>query len=276
MNMAGRVTLALAGAILAGTALSAQAADPTFFAPTRMTQATVDLYGGFSTFSFDDEKNPPSPFHIGGLGRANIPLQGMWNLQADVGFLATSVEGSSFSVGSAYLHFYNRTPTFAYGIFGGYTSFGSNLWQLGVEGQHYMGPWTFTGQAMVGLWGFDNNTGNILQLRGQATYDFTPFTSLSGDLAWTHLGGDFGGDGSITTLALTGMHRFAGSAFGIFAQGRVDFFNEEGSSFDGHSFTGLAGVRFYVDAPNGTNTSSRRTGPPWDVLPFVGFITGQS
>jgi hypothetical protein len=265
----GAATMLLAGPAVAGDLYF----PPTvpdggpFYATQPVVQAHVDLYGGVQWYSGEVSEDEHAGL-FGGAGRANLPIQNNWNIQADAqgSTLVYHDGGGTFSYPefAGYVHFYKRQPeSHALGVFvGGGSIFYVHTLTFGVEGQMYWPQFTLYGQASVSKLTVSDESAHAVQLRAEGQWYVTDNTMIVGDLIWTHLTED-SDTSNVLSVGVSAMHRFHGGPLAGFIKARWDHLSYE--SAIGNNFVVLGGVRVHADPPGSTLKSHRRTGPAMDV-----------
>jgi hypothetical protein len=162
-------------------------------------------------------------------------------------------------------HLYAQTPNYALGVFGGAgSSTPASLWQLGVEGQAYLGNLTAEGSVTytgLSVYSIDANLWNA-RLGGR--YYFTPDTKLALGVNYFSIegmgesGDAWGVDGSLE-------HRMTGTPWSGFV--KASYLDGEGAS----QTTALVGVRVSLDAAGSTLQSHDRAVPWQSSLGLVGI-----
>ena len=257
--------IAAASALAIGPAMAGPPATPP------AAQAYVDVYFGSGGQSPDTSVTRSHP--AGLITRLNVPFAADWNLQFDGQGESRAFEFGQQSDLAGYLHVYRRTYDSALGVFAGLDRRDplsqTTTYAAGVEGQLYWSHLTLYGQGAVAT---DNSplATTSYWLRGEAQFFATDNTMLAGDVMWTHSSNEFGSDD--LTLSEFGIHRLAGSPFGLWKQVRYDHFD---SSFSTDSWTALVGLRLFFDPPGSTLRSNSITGPAMTVplMPLRASIT---
>lgn len=266
-----RLGLAIAVGLIAAPAMATDL-DVVPALPAHAWQAHVDFYGGGGRF------NTETYNVLGGAGRANLPFANAWNLQLDLqGYRlitpAFFVDGNALE---GYAHVYKRTDVSAYGAFAGVqrdrlSSGGHDILTAGIEGQRYWANTTFYAQASLSriesaCCGYSINAA---MLRGELRHFLSDNTMVAGDAILTYgRGAAVDGSFNVLSVALTAMHRFEGTHFGIWGQGRYDRYSFYSGSSSSDQWMGLLGLRLFCDPDGSTLRSHFGTGPAMDVLPL--------
>jgi hypothetical protein len=252
------VALAVVASAFAGPALAADlsappAGDP-IYAPAPMAMVG-HLELGLGFIKADGYSEGYGIFS--GAGRVNVPLHNDWNIQVDLNAAATfeSDGYSSTSVLPA-AHVWHRGPGGAIGVFGGVALGGGTVGLVGVEGTYDVAPNATLGASAAygaGTYGF-----NYWTVRGWANYYFTPDTKLRGDVIYSSSNDNANVWGVMAKLE----HRVTGTAFSAFGQVAYSNASYSGSSIG--SWSGLVGLRLFLDQP-GTTLQAHDHMVPWDA-----------
>jgi hypothetical protein len=172
-------------------------------------------------------------------------------------------DGESYNAFLGLGHLYAQTPNYALGVFGGAGSsapFG--FWQLGAEGQAYLG--NLTGEGSVSYTGIHEGDANLWTARLGGRYYFTPDTKLALGVDYFSIDGygenedAWGVDGSLE-------HRFSGTPWSGFIKAAyvdVDGANETNAR---------VGLRVSLDGAGSTLQSHDRAVPWQSSLGLLGM-----
>jgi hypothetical protein len=248
----------VAPAFAADFSVPPPAGDP-IYAPTPMALAGhLELGVGFG-------KSDSGPDGVGlfqGAGRVNIPFHNDWNLQVDLNAAATFESGGySYAVAGPAAHLWHRGPGGAAGILGGAMfGTGSTLGFVGAEANYDVASNATLGAQAT--FGWSNSSFNYWNVRGWVNYYFNPDTKLRGDIGYAASNGGT----SAWNAAATLEHRFAGTPFSAF--GQVAYVHASNSVYSSNNWSGLVGVRIFLDPP-GTTLQGHDHLVPWNIAGIV-------
>lgn len=135
---------------------------------------------GYNTIHDDDDSFKDSYLTLQGAMVADIA--GDWHVQFDAADGDMNHDSHDDAQSAINVHVFNRNDTFAYGVFGGFESrTGSSFWNLGAEGQYFVGNLTLSAAAMHGD---ERNNGDYQtdSVDLQADYFIMPNLSVGGGL----------------------------------------------------------------------------------------------
>lgn len=109
-----------------------------------VARADTTGYVGLGYASLDDDDDGNKDGYSTFNGAVVTELGGDWHVQFDAADGSMNHNSHDDAQSDATVHVFNRNGTFAWGGFGGFQNrTGSSLWDLGVEGQYYVGDFTF-------------------------------------------------------------------------------------------------------------------------------------
>jgi hypothetical protein len=212
-----------------------------------------DLSIAAGVYSEDDNNYSSSYGVVAGVGRAALPISGPLSFEAEVTGRSYFDSGESYTSFAAVGHVYTSNPTYAAGLFAGYTSFDSySGYVLGAEANYYAGPATLF--AQIAYWNGQNYYDSILQGRLGGHYYFNPDTRATLDL--NYYSSDYNdvwmGEARIE-------HRFTGTNWSAFAAA-----NYYDGQYGSNAWEGKVGFRLLIDPP-GTTLQGHDKAVPFNV-----------
>ena len=235
-TMLQRILLVATALVWAGPVLATDLYAPVYVPPTSdpiytprpMIVGHLELGVGIVDHS---ECNHSDCNHGGGIfvgaGRANLPLQGKWNFELEMGGGAWFRNGEGFPAIGALGHLWRRMDRSALGVFGGvyYNLFEEVEGTVGLEGKAYLGNFTI-GASESFNWGYDYEY--WLTIAGVDFY-LTPDMRLSGQASYYD--GDVEGFGTFDhwNARAVGEYHFAGSPLTGWAEiSYTDYYQDYG------------------------------------------------
>lgn len=226
--------------------------DPVY-SPARVVTGHLNMGLGFFNFDtlpgFSDE----TVGMFAAAGRANFVLSDTWNAQVEAGGFTLFRDGDSASAIGAVGHLWTKLDNAAVGVYGGVndTVFGATVGMLGVEGEMYLGDVTLGADAN---YNWSSGT-DFWRAAGWADLYLNPNFRVGAELSYA------AGDIPTTWGAqLDSEYRFQDKPYS--GWGEVGFASVDGAS---DIWTGLVGVRFFMDDPGATLIEHDRD-VPWDAF----------
>jgi hypothetical protein len=195
-------------------------------------------------------------------GRASVPFHGAMNLEVQT--TANTLffgGGTSTTWMDAYAHAWHRTPSSAWGVFGGAEFAGpaiGTIDSVGIEAKHYLGNISLGGDAAY-VWRATPSN-RAWEVSATADVYFTPNHRIG--LAAQYVKG---GSTNVWDVRVDAEARLARTPWSAWAW--AAHFNASGVS----QWAALAGFRWYIDAPNSTLQSHGQDVPFYyqSVVPFL-------
>lgn len=201
------------------------------------TSGSVD----FSFNTLDDDTDSAKEDYITLGGSVATELNNGWWLEFDAAVGDMNHSGHTDAFSGTVAHLFTRNDSYAFGGFAGYTSWETNGWFIGAEGELYLGRFTLDGNALIGSNREDSQ--EQMSVGAGGTYFFTDNFSAGADVNWFEW--DFGGSGNTqdgTVYGVNAEYRFTGSGFSVFGGYHTGDLDNFGTSSDVDSFT--IGLRF--------------------------------
>lgn len=260
-------------AALSVPAMAADLASPVppsgspLYSGAPMVSGDISAAVGGTWFSFPGESENAGAFDTS--ARFALPL---FN---GIGFEGELLDGGLFKDGSSYntflglAHLYGQTPNYALGVFGGPGSLpGVSFWQLGVEGQAYLG--NFTGEGTVAYTSIFQGEETLWNARLGGKYYVTPNDKLS-------LFGNYVSINDSDAPDVWGIdggyeHRFGGTPWSGFV--KASWYRESEGGEHADLTSALVGVRVSLDGQGSTLQSHDRAVPWQSNLGIFGTAFG--
>ena len=267
------VTAAAFGLIAVPALAGSPMFDQDFGMPVHPTLAGHIEFGAgpehySESYGFGDTSS--SRVRMDGAARVNMPLGGLWNLEAEGTVHDAWSSGSSSPSAGAYAHLWAMFPSAAVGVFaGGSTgSVGTPLFLklatltgdtfvAGLEGEAYLNRVTLGGQFSVSTTDFGGPASDYhgWLARAYAAFYLDPETKIVGDVRYSDFASSlYSLDGQNRwQFIASAEHRFAGTPWSIWASGSYSTVQDtDYTDSTSNQWNFLVGFRLFMDDPSTT------------------------
>jgi len=226
-----------------------------FYSPRPMITGDVSLALGW--YNPSKSAGGKSTGEVLGEARINLPVNELWNAQAEVSTL-TSFKKHQYNFYGGYGHLYYKDPQYALGAYaGGASVTGGSELSTGVEGALFLPTTTVKGYAGY-TWG--NGYANFLTLAGVFDWYLNPNTKLEGIVAY------WNGGGNGWTFSGGAEHLISGTNFSLYGNATYYNFNKGGDAWEF-----IAGGRYAFGEPAGRQLQQRDWDRPFSIGRILSF-----